>query len=489
MPGPRNKGAKSMLQGLVLGLVGAVLASCSLAPEYVKPDQPMPADYRGRSEVADALPELPTKWWESFGSAELNRLEETALANNFSLKAATARVAQALANAEAAGAGLLPTVMAKGSAEGSGPSLGVGQPGRYGSAGDFKSERLYQGSLRANYEADFWKKNALGAESARAALDANEYDRKTVTLTLIGQVATNYFQYLLAQDRLTVARANVDNSQKTLDVLQKRAAIQEATAIQIAQQRAALARAQAQIPALELRREQIKDQLALLLGMAPGQLTLTGTSLEGLVVPQVKPGLPSDLLTRRPDIARSEAQLRAANANIGVARANYLPSFVLTAEGGQGSAFLSRLLSPGGLFYSLLGSVGQTVFDGGKTDAQVEGAKARFEEMTHLYRQTVLTALQETEDSLFSVHYLGEQEKADAVTASAARQAHEQTAKALASGFADFMTVLDAERNRYSAEDTLAQTRYGRLASAVSLMKALGGDPAEPVKPAGDMKM
>jgi NodT family efflux transporter outer membrane factor (OMF) lipoprotein len=243
----------------------------------------------------------------------------------------------------------------------------------------------------------------------------------------------------------------------------------------VAQQRQQVASISAAIPDLEGQRRQAVNALALLAGTTAGALGEPGGALDALTLPVIQPGIPSDLLRRRPDIRSAEASLVAANADIGVARAAFLPSISLTAEGGIASAMLDAVFRPESLLYSLAASLVAPIFDGGRRDADLEASKARYEELVYSYQQTALTAFREVEDALVDQESQALREAALIESARQARQAYGIAATQYRAGAIDLLTLLDTQRTLLSAQDSLVQARLARFTAAVSLAKALGG--------------
>jgi outer membrane protein, multidrug efflux system len=456
-------------------------AACSVTPDYQRPDAPVAGTYRNANGTDKPLSAPTTQWWKSFGSDELNRLVDTALANNHDVKAAAQRVIQAEQLAKAAGASLLPTLGLSGGESITAPAGGIGTAVR--DQTPVYSTRTYQAGLRINYEVDLWGKNAATEDAAVANAQANEFDRQTLTLSLVSDVVSTYMTTLALRDLYTISETGRNNARKTLDAVEARASVREATQIELNQQRGALARAESQLVGYRLQLEQTISRLALLMGQSPTQkLVLTGTSLKSLTVPEIAPGLPSDLLLRRPDISKVEAMLRSANANIGAARANFLPSISLTGDGGRGSFSLVSLLSPYSLYYNLASSITQTIFDGGRNKAQEKYSEAKFAELVQTYAQTVLGALQDVESTLAADSLLGQQEMADSQLLDSAVAAYDLSRAAFAAGRIEYQTLLETERTQLSSEQGLVQTRFGRLRNSVALFKALGGDLTTPIK-------
>ncbi len=460
-------------QAVIAAAAVALLAGCSVGPDYQRPEAPLPASFHAGST---ATVKVPSRWWQGFGSAELNALEDSALANNQDLKAAVSRIVETASQGDVAQSALLPLIQGVGLTERRAPKGGGVNstvPGTGTQIGG--SDSSYQVGLQASYEVDLWGKNRMTAASAIAAARASIFDREVVAMTLTADVATAYFQYLSLNDRIVIARHNVDNMKEVLVTVGKRITAGEGSELERAQQRSVLAQAESVEPVLELQKEQAFNRLAILLGRTPESLTLTGRTMAGLSAPVVAPGLPSDLLWRRPDIQRAEAQLIAANADIGTARAKLLPTFGLTGQIGLGSTILKILLSPAGFLYSASANLSQTLFDDGKTASEIAYSEAHFRELVQAYRKAILAALQDVDNALAEVHWTGLQEEAQARSVRYARASYGLSSRAFTVGTTDYLSVLESDRTRYAEEDKNAQARLVRLTASVDLFKALGG--------------
>ena len=466
--------------GLLLTLAAAgLLAGCMSTPSYERPATPLPTAWRAAppqdesaawipAAVEDGLAYPPAAWWLVFGDPELERLIATAHGNNHDLKAAASRVAQAEARARAAAADLYPGLAGSGSSD------------RDGSGGS-RLDPSYRSGLQAEYEVDFWGKNRAAAESADAAIEASRFNRETVALSLTAEVATTYFEYLALRDRLASARQQLEIARRVLDLVRAQAEWGAVSELRVAQQRNTVATLEATLPTLERQQAETGNALAGLLGLAPQELELTpGGSLGAVAVPPVEPGLPAELLNRRPDIRRAEADLVAANADVHAARAALFPSIRLTGGAGFASAALSSLVGVGGSFYNLVSGLTAPIFDAGRLRAGHELAQAREEELVHGYRASIIAGLREVEDALAAAKYLAETEAAQGEALAQARRAYALAEVQYRAGAVDFMTVLDAQRTLFQAEDTLLQTRLARLNASVALFKALGGGWSEP---------
>ena len=455
------------MRRLSLLLCAATLAGCDLVPEQSAPTVASPPVYANAqqaslSPASLAEANLTDSWWSAFGSTELNRLMAAARANNYEIRAALKRIEQARAQIRGAEAGLYPSFDASGSA------------GRSGQV-DQADGNSYRGNLQVGYELDLWGRVAAGITGAEAGAQATALDAVALDLVLQGDVATTYFTYLALAERLRVAQTNLAIARDTLGLIQVQAAAGAVSGLELAQQRQQVASISAQIPDLEGQRRQAVNALALLSGTTTGAFGEPGGTLGALTLPILQPGLPSDLLRRRPDLRGAEADLVAANADIGVARAAFLPSISLTAEGGIASTMLDAVLRPESLLYSLAASLVAPIFDGGVRQADLDRARARYEELVFAYQQAALTAFREVEDALVDQETQALREAALIESERQARQAYDLAALQYREGAIDLLTLLDAQRTLLSAQDTLVQARLARLAAAVALAKALGG--------------
>ena len=461
-----------------------LLAGCALAPDFEIPDAGLPEWWGNAAQTRPAEAESlaqPSAWWKAFGLSELDRLEHVALDNNHDLKAAVARIRQAEAQLAIAGAPLLPTVglsaqeqVLKRSTSSTTTSTSTTSTSSTSSRSR-SAVHSYQGNLSASYEVDFWGKTRSAIESAEAALRASEFDRDTVAHTLTAGVATALFQFVALAERVETAKRNLEIARQTLDYAEKQETFGKTSALEAAQQRSNVALIEAQVPALELQRRQALDGLAILAALAPSALAPPRTTLADIPIPFVVPGLPSSLLLRRPDIRKAEASLQAANANIGVARAQIFPAVTLTAERGYSSAHLAQLLEPTSIFWTLGAGIAVTLFDHDKTMGNVRLSEAKKLELAEAYRGAVLAALRDVEDGLAAVRLLAEQEAAQTIAVLAAREAQRLASVRYKEGAVDYLAVLEAQRTLLQAEDGAIQTRLARLNAVVGLFKALGG--------------
>jgi NodT family efflux transporter outer membrane factor (OMF) lipoprotein len=409
---------------------------------------------------------LAPEWWALFGSAPLNTLIAAAQDATPDLAIAAERVRRAEAQVRIADAVRFPSV-----------NFGIGSR-RIESRVDgaaWQTTDTSGAALSARYEVDQWNKNVSGLRAAEASLRASRLDHETVRLALVAGVANNYFQLLSLRGRLANARDNQAIAERVLKLVESRVRNGAASAIDLARQQAAVLTQSATIPPLQIQERQVLFALANLLGRAPEGFAIEASSLSGLSVPRIEPGLPSQLLVRRPDVASAEAQLAAANANVAVARAGLLPSIALTGSSGLASDGLINLLSVPTATLAIGVSLLQPIFDGGRQRGQVDIATSRERELVASYRKAVLTALTEVEGSLAAGGRLALQERLQELIETQAREALRLAEIRYRGGADDQLSVLDAQRTLFQAQDQRAGIRLSRLQTSVGLFKALGG--------------
>lgn len=441
------------------------LAACSLGPRYHRPDVAPPPAWVTAGDAN--APEWPASdWWRGFNSADLDSFIEQAQNANDDLRAAIARVHQADAQRRIAGAPLLPAVALEATAtRARAAASGEG----YVTGNDFSP------LLSASYELDFWGKNRAALASASAAAKASRYDRTTIELAVVAGVAGTYFQALELRDRLGIADANLANATRVLQGLKLEETAGLTTALDVAQQQTVVATVDATIPPLKQQLRQSLDALAILVGSTPEIVDVTHGSLDELAAPAVRPGLPSELLARRPDVAEAEAQLRAANANIAAARAAFFPSISLTANGGYESAALAGLLTPANRVWSLAAGLSQPIFQGGALVGQYQLTKGRYEELLADYHKALIAALANVEDALIAARETSDLVERQQQAALTAQRAYEFAQAQMRAGTINVLTLLNTETALFSARDALAQAKYAHLQALVTLYQALGG--------------
>src|SRR5712672_1526927 len=450
--------------------VVASSAGCILTKDLPDPALDVPTGYKAArlTSASDAPPTLD--WWRGFRSRELTVLMEEAQVN-LDIAAATARFIQADAQARVAGAALLPSLSGTGQetySRTSGSSAsGLTNGGR--------EVVNYSSSLSSAYEIDFWGKNRDAALAAEELSTANRFDRDVVALTTLAAVANAYFQVLASQDRLRTANSNIASATRILDAIKARFKAGTGTDLDVAQQEALVANQKASIPPLRQTLAQNVNALATLVSRPPESLHVKGGSMDQISSPRVTPGLPSELLTQRPDIRRQEAQLASATANVGNARAQFFPSIQLTGQGGYQSSALVSLFQPHAAFFNVVGSLTHPIFDGGRILGNFEFTRARQDELLQTYRKTVVSAFADVDNALVSIRQTSEKLRLQREVLAASRRAFQLSEQQLRAGTADIVTVLNTQLTLFQAEDALWQAQLARLLAIVSLYQALGG--------------
>jgi multidrug efflux system outer membrane protein len=454
-------------KALAAALLCAGLACGCATGKPLHPPRDLPAAFEHRAPQGSGS--WPAQdWYRGFGSDELNKLVELAVANNWDLTAARERVAQADARARQAGAALLPSVSGNANAN----YLAGHSPQGSGHELDWFT------MLSASYEVDFWGKNRATAQAARLAARASGAERDTVALTLLGGVAEQYFQVLALRERIAIARANSLAARKVLDAVQARFDAGAANPVDLASQKAAFDTTRIALSDMEQSEVEARAALAVLLGRVPENFDVTGESLDPLREPAIAPGLPAELLTRRPDVAMAEANLQAASANLTAARAAMLPSLTLTGSGGvQNPALPATILTIGGVgpSFAAAANLTQPIFDHGKLRAQRDETLARERELLAAYRGAVIAALVDVEKALSALEHLRAVEEFQKGNVNESERAFEGARARYERGSGDFLTLLESQRTLYAARDQFTQYKLARLQGLVALCKALGG--------------
>ena len=463
--------------GAALVAASLTLAACSVGPDYVRPTLDTPGSFDATAATAAAA--WPAQgWWSNFKSPELDGLINRARIYNNDLNAAVARVIQADAQVSISGAPLLPTVGS--TASGSYDRSGIGSSSRrttsFGTGtGTYFDSRSYSVGLQASYDLDLFGRNRALLAAAKATAVATRFDQETVALSVVSSVASTYFQMLAAQDRLHVAERNLASAERILGAYRARMTVGTANMLDVSQQEALVAGQRAQLPAFRNTIEQNRAALGILVGLPPERLAIKGGSLEKLPVPVVGPGLPSELLARRPDVAYAEALLRAQNANMRAARAAFYPDITLTASGGLTSAALSAITGPGTLVAQLAASLAQPIFDNGLRTGQLEASKGRYAELLSDYQKAVLQSFTDVEQALNGLQLISEQERLERIALSVAQRSADIADAQLRAGTIDIITSLNTQTTLYNYLDALTQIRLSRFQYLLNLYKALGG--------------
>jgi multidrug efflux system outer membrane protein len=441
-----------------------LLAACAITGKSPAPAPVMPQAYMEPAAPDAAVP--ARDWWGAFGSQELSALIDAALGASPDMAIASEHVRQAEAQVRIAGSTLFPALNF---------SAGTGRSETRPPGGDWIGQNSSNAALSASYELDLWGRNASGLRSAEFSLRASRFDQETVRLTLVAGVASAYFQVLTLRGRLVIARENLMIAERVFKVVDARARYGAVSALDVARQQAAVLAQRAAIPPLELQERQTLFALAILLGRQPEGFDAAASTVADVLVPRIAPGIPAALLVRRPDLASAEAQLAAANANVAAARAALLPSISLTGSAGLASDVLLNFLNAPTAALSIGASLLQPIFDGGRLRAQLDVAASRERELVENYRKFIAAALADVESALAAGSRSVNQEILQEQVLVQARRALQLAEVRYRQGADDLLTVLDAQRTLFQAEDQLAQIRLARLQASVGLFKALGG--------------
>ncbi|WP_065257422.1 efflux transporter outer membrane subunit [Pseudomonas bananamidigenes] len=455
-----------------LSLLTVCLLFSACGSSVQRPDSGLQPPVAWQSPHTASVARIDPHWWKQFASPELDRLIEQARLGSFDLAAAVARVRQAQAGTVVAGGSQLPEVKAGANANRQKLLRGNG----YNQLDADSSNRAvdyFDANLSASYEIDFWGGKRASRDSAQFALQASEFDRATVELTLFSGVASTYAQALSLREQSRIAELNLANAQNVLKLVQTRFDSGSATALELAQQKSLVAAQQRQLPLVQQQARDAVISLAALLGRPVQELQTSTESFDRLQWPSIDAGLPSDLLNRRPDIARAEAQLAAAQADVKVARAAMLPTVTLTAQLGSGAnQFDDIIRSP---FYNLTAGLVAPIFNNGRLSAERDKAMARQEELLETYRGAIINGFADVEKALNGIRGLDQQRQWQSEELNQAQTAFDIAQSRYQAGAEDLLTVLETQRTLYAAQDLNVQLRLSRLQASVALYKALGG--------------
>lgn len=465
---------RTMRQPLLCALSLALLAGCAnLAPDYQRPALPVPQQYE-RAAPGDSVA-LPAQWRDYFTDPQLQQLIDQALEHNRDLRMAVARVAQARAAYGIQSADQLPTLGVQAASQRSRIPADLNLTRKA-----LHSDQYSAGIGLPSWELDFWGRVRNLSDAALENYLASEAARDAATTALIGQVAFSYLDLCDSQQRIALARRTLASRQQSFDMMRRRAAVGSSSQLQLTQVETLLIQARSLLLQLEQERDAQQHALALLVGApanwpAAEQATASQDAAWSVSLATPAAGLPSDLLARRPDIAAAEHRLRAANANIGVARAAYFPQISLTGSFGTASAELNGLFQSGSRAWSFGPSISLPLFDSGRRSNLQTLAEARRDEALAAYDKTVQSAFRDVADALAALHWLdGQQQVAsDAVRVQAQRARLSQLR--YDSGASAYLDVLDAQRDLLSAEQQQVRARHAVQAARVSLYLALGG--------------
>lgn len=445
-----------------------VLAACSVGPDYVRPTVEVPTSYKeaGKWKVAQPQDHLTRgKWWEAFGDSDLNALEEQLQITNQNLRVAEAQFRQAQALVQGVRAGYFPTVSANASSTRSESRAGT----RTGGAVNADSV-----SLNAVWEADLWGRIRRQVEAGEATVQASGADLESARLSAQASLAQNYFLLRVADAQKQLLDDAVTAYERSLQIAQNRYATGVAPKAEVVQAETQLKSTQALAVDIGVQRAQLEHAIATLIGKAPSSFAIEPKPLVP-TLPAVPLGLPSTLLERRPDIASAERRVAAANAQIGVAKSAFFPTFTLSASGGYASSTLANWFSLPNRFWSVGAALAQNLFDGGLRRAQSAQAIAAYDASVATYRQTVLAGFQEVEDNLAALRILEEEAKVQDAAVSASQQSVTLTLNQYKAGTVSYVNVVTVQAAMLTNQRAAVDVVGRRLTASVLLIKATGG--------------
>ncbi len=459
---------------IALLLLGSVLG-CAVTTPYLPPAQVLPSQWNrpaGTTPAATPVTIVWDQWWPAFGSDELNRLAGAAVAGNHEIAAAQTRVLQARALVAASRATLSPRLDVR---------AGTHRASRSGGT----AESLHELGVVASFDPDLSGANGSAVDAAAIRVRQREFARESLGATLLVELCNQYFRALSASDRLAIARANIANAESLLKLLESRQQAGAVANLEVVRQQGQLASLRSGLAPLEQQRHAAVAAVAVLTGRAPQGFDLAAGSLEALRLPALAAELPVQLLERHPDVRQAEAELRVAHADVNAARSAWVPQLRLGAALGLESVTLASLFSSATVVSSIGANLLAPLFDGGRIRAQLGAATARQDEVTHLYRQAVLNALRDVEDSLGALRSLAEQSTQQFKVVEFAQSALKMADLRYRNGATDYATVLDAQRVMLAAQDAKTVSHLARYSQTLALVRALGaGVPAADPIPA-----
>jgi multidrug efflux system outer membrane protein len=451
-------------------IAAALFSGCAIGPNYKRPAVEAPAAFRGQEGAAEraSLADLP--WWEVFKDDTLKGLIQTALANNYDLRAAVQRIEQARAMAIQVRSQLFPQVGYEGDVSRGRNAVG-GSPSSTGG----KTTESLLGFLNVAWEIDLWGRIRRADEAARARILESRETRRGVMLSLVSDVAQAYFELLELDLQIEIAQRTTQSFGDSLGVFRKRLEGGVASRLETSRAEASLASTAATVPNLERLITIKENQINILLGRNPGPVPRSATLLDQQTPPEIPAGLPSELLERRPDVRAAEQEVIATNAEIGAAIGDFFPKLGLTTFFGRVSPELSAFSSGKGNAWGAAASLAGPIFQGGRLFGQYRQAEAQREEAILRYRQTALNAFHEVSDALISRQKLEEVRVEQLRAVRALEDAVKVSTQRYSAGFSSYFEVLEAQQQLFPTENSLAQTQLDQLLVVVQLYRALGG--------------
>lgn len=465
---PETREAIDMRRSIILSLLPLIvlIAGCTVGPNYTRPELDVPAAYVYQDQEAKNT--ANTQWWKQFNDPVLDELIAESLANNKSLMIAAANVEQAAALLETTRSPLFPQAgySGAGARQRSSESGGARLP-----ENPYTS---YQAVASASWEIDLWGRVRRLSEASLANLFATEEARRGVILSLVSSVANTYIQLLGLDEQLAIAKRSLSAYGESVQLFEKQFKGGQVSQMTVEQARTQYETAAATIPQIELQIIQMENALSILLGRNPGHIQ-RGKTMNEITFPAVPAGIPSDILTNRPDIYKAEENLIAANAQIGAARGLYFPTISLTGDYGYASSDLSDLFKSPSRVWNYTGSITGPIFTAGAISGQVKQAEAARKAALYNYESSIQSAFSDVENALAARRKISEQVQAQDRLVKAGKEYAHLAQIQYGGGYAPYSTVLQAQQQLFPAELNYAQSRASLLASLVNIYKTMGG--------------
>jgi len=454
------------------------LLGCKVGPDYERPPVATPANFRSaqaqsaeQQKAQESIANIP--WWELFKDDQLQQLIKVALEQNRDLKIAIERIEEARATYGISKADLYPHVDAKVLGGGINPS--DGSLTHVPEGGGSNATGLYHVGLGFSWELDFFGRIRRAGEAARATMLATEEARRAVAVALVSDVALAYVDLRGLDRRLKITQETLKSRQEHVDYARARFEGQVTHEVDLRQSEAEFHRVQAMAYNLEKLIAHKEHELSFLVGRSPGEILRNRSAEDQPIPPEVPVGLPAALLESRPDVRKAEMELMSATARIGEAKAALYPTIKLTGTYGLASTDLSDLVDPASQTWHLFANLLQPIFAGGALRGKVEVRQSQQRQAVYAYEKTLLQALREVEDSLVSLHKIGQQRDEQKQRMTAESQVAELAELRYRGGVSDYLPVLDAQRSLFNAEIDEAMTASEHTRSLIQLYKALGG--------------
>jgi len=478
-----------------ISVCALALCSCAVGPNYDRPAVPTPTAFKRANTDEKAVAVIPSQWWLLFNDPELTALAEKTIAANFDIKAAVARVEESraslqvtrgdyypnLALAPSFRRGRSPVTTFATTGSGTGTTTTTPGGGAVPISGGGKTTNTFSVPFTLSYELDLWGHVRREVESARYTALASERDLEFVRQTAVTDVAQAYFNIRLYDTQIEIYKNSLDLYQKLLDLTQTKLKAGLALQTDVLQAQTQVNSAKAQVIEVQRSRAKQEHAIAILLGETPEEYSTPVGSLH-TAVPKIPAGLPATLLNQRPDVAEAEAKLASANAEIGVAKAEFFPTFSLTGSAGWESSQHNDLISWGNRVWSIAPSINLPLFEGGKLTGNYAERKAAYRELLANYQSAVISAYKDVEDELSDLHLLAQKSETLDATVASAKEYSRLTELQYRQGITAYLQVIDANQTLLTNQLSAAEAVNQRLVASVLLVKALGGGWNEPGK-------